>query len=134
MKTCCKCHLPLPLVDFKPNKTKKDGLQSQCISCQKAYRRLHYEANKGKYIKKSKARRAEFIAWWQDFKRGLVCEYCGEDHPAALDFHHDNPAEKEGNVSTLVANENKTKLLEEVAKCRVLCSNCHRKLHYDLRV
>ena len=134
MKICCKCKLTLPLDQFKPNITKASGLQSQCVPCQKAYRQKHYEANKAKYKDKAKERKTEFLRWWQDYKRNLVCQQCGEDHPATLDFHHTNPSEKEGNVSTLLRNENKTKLLAEVAKCVILCSNCHRKLHYDLRV
>lgn len=134
MKTCCKCQLSLPLDSFKMNKSKSDGLQSQCIACQQAYRKAHYEANKPKYKAKARARREEFLSWWRGFKSHLTCSTCGEDHPAVLDFHHPDPSEKEGNVAALVANENKQKLLEEVAKCIVLCSNCHRKLHYDLRV
>lgn len=53
------------------------------------------------------------------------CFVCGYNaHPAALDFNHVR-GEKVFNISqdTKVAW---VKVLEEIAKCDVLCANCHR--------
>lgn len=52
---------------------------------------------------------------------------------SCLDFHHTNPDIKEVDVSQIIYRKGwgKQKLLEEIAKCRVLCSNCHRKLHWQ---
>ena len=47
-----------------------------------------------------------------------------------LDFHHRNTKEKDIDVSTLIRKGNKNKILKEVEKCDVLCSNCHRDLHF----
>lgn len=41
MKVCCMCKLELETSSFKSNGRKGDGLQSQCIECQKA--RKHTE-------------------------------------------------------------------------------------------
>lgn len=131
IKNCCICKHDLPLDRFKSNKTKKDGLQSQCISCQKQYRKEHYERNKAKYIKKAKERDHQIQNWWREYKKSLKCSRCSEDHPACLDFHHIDPLGKDNSVSRLIAMGNKRKILDEVKKCEVLCSNCHRKLHYS---
>ena len=56
---------------------------------------------------------------------------CGEDHIACLDFHHQNPEEKEHNIAWMLAfGFSKEAILAEIDKCIVLCSNCHRKEHF----
>ena len=73
---------------------------------------------------------AEFLA---RYKAGLGCP-CGEMHPACLDFHHRDGG-KEINPADAVSRAwSKSRLLAELGKCDVLCSNCHRKLHYAERV
>ena len=95
------------------------------------YSRKYYEANKEKVLATSKASRAVGKARWDIFKRTLKCTKCGFDHPAALDFHHTNPAEKENLVSKMVSNGSYAAAMEEVQKCIVLCANCHRIHHYE---
>jgi len=60
------------------------------------------------------------------------CKVCGETHPACLDFHHREPSEKEGHIGEFRRFGIK-RLLAEIAKCDVLCANCHRKFHHDER-
>ena len=62
-------------------------------------------------------------------KLGGKCSKCDYDRClAAIEFHHPGK-NKEGNVSTLIKNDSRTKLLKEVKKCIILCANCHRELH-----
>lgn len=133
VKVCCMCKQALSKESFKSKTRSKDGLQSQCISCQKDYRKQHYSLNKEKYKSKSKLITRAFRDWWITYKSSLACTKCGESHIACLDFHHENPLEKDGNVAFLVAHGNKNLLLLEVEKCTVLCANFHRKLHYELK-
>jgi len=93
--------------------------------------RKYYLANKEKIIAISKANRAIGKARWDTFKRTLKCTKCGFNHPAALDFHHVDPNEKENLVSKLVSNGCFAAAMEEVQKCIVLCANCHRVHHYE---
>jgi 5-methylcytosine-specific restriction endonuclease McrA len=99
---------------------------------QREYARKYYEANKDKVIaasaKARKNQRAEFAA----FKARLSCTKCGENHPATLDFHHvvPNPANKK--ITELLRSGRYNFAIEEIMnKCVVLCSNCHRKHHWE---
>lgn len=60
---------------------------------------------------------------------GGKCQLCGFDlFPDALEFHHENPEEKEYQLSS--GNCKKLEIdLEEIKKCFLLCANCHRGVH-----
>jgi len=113
------------------NKSKKDGLQSQCKTCQKEYRKSHYELNKKKYIDKAAVWKAGFREWWTEYKKQFYCK-CGESHQACIEFHHPNN-DKEATVAQLITTNCKTRILKEIAKCIPMCSNCHKKLHWEQR-
>lgn len=56
------------------------------------------------------------------------CKSCGESDPAVLEFHHARGV-KTNDVSVLIGRGSSLdKLKEEIAKCDVLCANCHRRL------
>ena len=58
-------------------------------------------------------------------KQRRGCVDCGYDkHPAALEFDHRDPGEKEFSIAT-GWNRSLDQLLREVAKCDVRCGNCH---------
>lgn len=63
-------------------------------------------------------------------KLGSQCTKCGENKIYLLDFHHRNPTEKEGELSDFSKGYNLDKFFEELAKCDLLCANCHREFHY----
>jgi hypothetical protein len=111
----------------------------------KEYSRGYYQKNRelilakskiyGKENRKENRERLKTIrkkraAWFAKLKCGLRCKDCGESHPACLDFHHRNPKEKLGNISFIVTSAwSEQRILKEIAKCDILCVNCHRKLH-----
>ncbi len=69
-------------------------------------------------------------AWVWEFKKKLRCSICGEDHPSCLDFHHRDPSKKEFSMGRLLRKSNKEDAMKEIKKCDILCSNCHRKMHW----
>ncbi len=108
------------------------------IDKMRAYRRKWYDDNKIVEQEKAKIRQAErrkeFKDWYENYKKDLKCERCGYDtHHAALDFHHRNPKDKKFTIGAEKVNCSKQELLEEIQKCEVICSNCHRILHYEER-
>ena len=65
-------------------------------------------------------------------KENLECARCGENHPATLQFHHRDPQKKDFNLSEAVNDGYSIERIKrEVAKCTVLCANCHAKEHYE---
>lgn len=56
------------------------------------------------------------------------CGYC--KNIAALEFNHLDTSKKSFNIdSRKLSNTNESVLLNEVEKCNLLCSNCHREYH-----
>jgi hypothetical protein len=103
----------------------------------KAYHKLcsheHYLKTQEETKQRTKENKARLRAEWHIFKSTLKCTKCGENHPAALDFHHEDPSTKDREVSWFLKNSQFTKAIEEAVKCIVLCANCHRKHHYEKR-
>lgn len=66
------------------------------------------------------------VKWLQQQK----CVRCGMDDWRILQFHHRDPSQKEFSVGVGVGRYGKSKLLKEMAKCDVLCPNCHALHHY----
>ena len=67
--------------------------------------------------------------------KGSACGHCLLSEPANLeiyDYHHIDPTTKLHNVATIVHGP-LDRLMTEVDKCLLLCSNCHRKEHVRLR-
>jgi hypothetical protein len=57
---------------------------------------------------------------------GGCCRRCGfAEHPAALQFHHVDPAAKTFNVSAQGVTRSLAKARAEARKCVLLCANCH---------
>ena len=95
------------------------------------YMRKWYEKNKSKHIAYVRNRDKKIKLWLKDYKKTLKCEICEENHPACLDFHHINPAEKKFSIGRMKDFMSLRLLKEEIDKCRILCANCHRKEHYE---
>lgn len=101
-----------------------------CKPCKRAYDR-EYHASRSQ---ESKARKQALQVRRLQENRQMVFDYlkthacitCGEDDPVVLEFDHIDPAEKEYTVSNMLTLSKK-KIMAEIAKCRVLCANCHRR-------
>jgi protein-arginine kinase activator protein McsA len=91
----------------------------------------HYLKTQEETKQRTKENKTQLRAEWSAFKASLKCTTCGENHPAALDFHHIDPSTKDREVSWFLKNSQFTKAIEEATKCVVLCANCHRKHHWQ---
>jgi hypothetical protein len=94
------------------------------ISQTPEYKRAYREANKEKY--------AEYTRKTRDKRRGIVkslkevpCADCGKEYPHyVMDFDHRE--DKLFDISSAMFRVGLQKLLDEIKKCEVVCSNCHR--------
>lgn len=90
--------------------------------------RLKKEGYREKLNSQGRTRRAEINTFLRDYKLLIGCKDCGyHAHHAALEFHH------EGSDKTLNLSFAKSlsQAKSEMAKCIVLCSNCHRVRHWN---
>jgi hypothetical protein len=78
-------------------------------------------------IKKQK----EFLAQYlKDIKEKNPCMDCKISYPYyMMDFDHVRGT-KQANVAELINTLSKKRLDEEIAKCEIVCSNCHRARTY----
>ena len=133
MLKCTKCQELKPKTAFHLKTAKKRGRQFVCKHCRQAYSRDWYAKNRERLRQEAVNRKNTKKQWLADLKTHLKCVQCNFSHPAALVFHHRNPAKKRGNISEIVFAWKTERILAEIAKCDVLCANCHRVLHFKLR-
>jgi len=114
MHMCSKCSKSKDASEFyiKDKKTKR--LSAWCKKCTCDFQKQRW-----------KDRKLEIVKMF-----GGQCCICGYSRNlAALDFHHRNPSEKEFSW-----NRGKTrswdKVIKEVQKCDLVCSNCHQEIHH----
>jgi hypothetical protein len=128
VKRCSRCRQLLPLSEFRPLKQARDGLQYHCRECQREYVRQHYAANTAYYLATARRQNAKRVAeirrQLRDHK-SVPCADCGGRYPYwVMDFDH-VAGEKLFNVGEAITMSPRV-ILSEIAKCEVVCANCHR--------
>jgi hypothetical protein len=68
------------------------------------------------------AQRARYLV---EFFRTRPCIDCGESDPVVLEFDH--VGDKRFDISKGLRDRNWQSVLDEIAKCEVVCANCHRR-------
>jgi len=97
----------------------------------KLYDKDHRAIAKDKRNDYDKQRQARGRKYLQQIKTEKGCAKCGyNEHPAALDFNHLDPSKKSFNIASC-ASLSLNLLDAEIAKCEILCANCHRIHTYD---
>lgn len=67
-----------------------------------------------------------------DYKGGK-CEKCSYNkYIGALEFHHNDPKQKDFSVSSGGHTRAWEKVKIELDKCTLLCANCHREVHAEM--
>ena len=89
------------------------GRFTECKKCRSKYNETKLLQNKQKSV--------EYLGG-----KCVCCRY--NKYPCSLDFHHVDPTQKDKNFSTKL-HWSWERLKEELKKCVLLCSNCHRAFH-----
>ena len=134
MKKCTKCKTEKPASDYNKNASRRDGLQTMCRECSNSRSRKYYEENKQYHLAQVYKNRKIHHEKARDYLWSILssspCMDCGESDPRVLDFDH--LQDKSHNVSEMPgAGYSIKSIAEEVAKCEVVCSNCHRIRTYE---
>ena len=129
-KRCSACKQWKPLTEFHRNRTRRDGRQNMCKPCnisrnQRWYRE-HPEVRAERMDEWTRRRKRKLQRLVLEYLRDHPCVDCGEADPIVLDFDHQR--DKIANISQMVLRKRPwSVILAEIAKCEVVCANCHRR-------
>lgn len=133
LRTCSRCG---------PTEAEFPKAGQVCLPCRNASRRAYYTENKATVkaqVKRSYQRNKEKViarnkGYFLEKKRVVdeaknkPCMDCGHPYPVVcMDFDHRDGDQKLDCVAILLQrNRTLQVILDEIAKCDVVCSNCHR--------
>ncbi len=125
-KTCSKCLQDKPSEDFYAytTMTGKKSKRHVCKSCRD---------KQGDGLLRNKTARNKVRANKQKVIElfGGRCQKCGgQFHPVCLEFHHVDPQTKEKNPSVYL-KYNFDKIKDKFDNCVMVCSNCHKLIHFE---
>lgn len=92
-------------------------------------RREWYHRNREREAEKQRVRKLnrskEITLFIKNLKESTPCTDCNKNYPACvMDFDH--LRDKKFTISVSKANLSMKSLLAEIAKCEIVCANCHR--------
>jgi len=137
MTRCYKCERLLGADGFYPSSLRQmrehNRTAALCKDCRREWQRERIRVRGRATITRTQGiLRAEKRRYVQDKKVAIGCTSCGEKHPACLEWHHTGEHEKDDSLARMIDKNRPYGVLDaEMAKCVVLCSNCHRKQHWD---
>lgn len=133
MKTCSECKKEKPLSHFYQRRTGKraEEYYEKCKSCMKRRGRRYYHKNKKRQLPLAIARTRKARKTKRNYINKLKdrpCADCGVKHPHyVMDFDHRIEGDKIVDVAQAVQkNWSLERIKKEVAKCDIVCANCHR--------
>ena len=131
MKVCSKCKEEKDLSEFYDHPKGAYDKRPDCKSCTKTSNRLWREQNPRKKVHRKKAESKRVIEWVTSKYDNTPCLDCGGVFPwCSMDFDHRPNEIKEfsiGQQGFQIATPHRIATVEkEIAKCDLVCSNCHR--------
>ena len=129
VKKCLGCGEAKSVDCFTKKSQNKSGLNARCRVCTQEMSRAHFERNKDYYRKKQSDRRKELIPVVKAYiqgERDRPCADCKRVFPLeCMDFDHIR-GKKKFDVGGSHRDRSLKQIKEEIEKCEVVCSNCHR--------
>jgi hypothetical protein len=125
-KICSKCKVSKLVSEFNFRHTATGARNSYCKDCGNNLTRSHYKNNKRQYLDRnirSYKKRRELARQI----KSRPCADCGVQYPFyVMDFDHRASEIKEYELNRIDRMTTRA-LLREIAKCDVVCANCHRE-------
>lgn len=126
MLTCSKCHNDKDESEFSRNKKRKNGYNNVCKTCKKEYQDNWYQRHKPDQLVRMKNNKNKVRDYVRHIKETTPCTDCGKPYPYyVMDFDHKDDSKKFNLANAMLHGFNK--VVEEIKKCDVVCSNCHRE-------
>ena len=90
-------------------------------------------SDRAEYLKKAVDKRRKKIKIMAIAHKGGKCQLCGYNHcVSALEFHHLDPKGKDFGLGQNGLTRSWDKTKNELNKCVLVCSNCHKEIHAGL--
>jgi hypothetical protein len=87
----------------------------------------HYQNHKDYYIQRAQLNKDRNFKYVEDIKKRSKCTDCGNNDYRVLEFDHLPQFEKIGHIATLIRKGWTIQRLDtEIAKCDIVCANCHK--------
>ena len=102
----------------------KEEIEKCELICSNCHRKHHFDDVISTTNNKKRIKNREYIKEYKEQSGG--CD-CGEMDIRCLDFHHTE--KKDATISKGICDWGLERLKEEVKKCELVCSNCHKILH-----
>ena len=112
----------------KKNPIRSGKRTSYCVECNREYGKKNYQENKERYFKQAKKRDQQLDELILKYKN-KPCTDCGVSYPPyIMDFDHLDGNTKEYGICYMRRRRMAFDKIEaEIAKCEVVCANCHRE-------
>lgn len=129
-KKCKTCQQIKKKTLFYKAPSNNNKLRASCKDCEKLYQTKYQLEHRNSVLARMAKNRTAKKQKAVELK-GNQCQDCKQIFPLCVyDFHHLDGANKEHSLNTLWQKA-WTKILQELDKCILLCSNCHRQRHYS---
>lgn len=126
-RRCSKCQIEKENIYefYRAKSLGRSGFRSVCRNCENVDCKEYHKKTKSKRLKYKELYNKELRELSISLKSN-PCKDCGKTfHHCAMDFDHVK-GKKIENIANLVHSGKKQLFLEEVEKCELVCSNCHR--------
>jgi hypothetical protein len=122
-RRCGRCRKRLPLSEFNRSGS---GHQWWCRECFRVYFRERGALHRQQCSDSRRKRQARAKALVREHLASHPCVDCAESDPQILEFDH--LGQKVREISLMAAEGASVQVLQaEIAKCAVVCVNCHRR-------
>lgn len=128
MQTCTKCHAEKPFEQFNHVKNNQTGYGTICKECLNKKNKTYRDQNPD-YFKKKKEQYAQQGKEFVNNLKNKPCIDCGKTFPPEC-MEYDHLLNKVEIIGYAYRKWSKTHLLEEIAKCELVCVLCHRNRTY----
>lgn len=128
---CTACERELTICSYNVKSRSPWRRRRDCRECQARTSRAAYERNRSDVIIRSRAAKAQHTAvlraWLSEFLSDRTCADCDVNAPDIFEFDHRHDAKRDS-ISRMISRGLSIATIEaEIAKCDILCPNCHRK-------
>jgi hypothetical protein len=128
MKRCTKCWAEKPLAAF--HQCPRYGRQAWCKACRKVYDRAYHAATRELRLVQKRAWKKAQIEGGPS-KTGPAVTAVESSIPRQCSWDHRSGTTKLFDVSDGLPRYSREAILAEIAKCDLVCANCHAVRMYE---